>query len=87
MEARVNRFAPTADGFQHAVTWTAMLDGSSIDGEEMDNLEKAVWTGMAALFVGLAGAFFKSAWDDAKEQAEEAANPRVRWTDAARWDK
>jgi hypothetical protein len=64
-----------------------MLDGSSIDGEDMENFEKAVWTGMGVLVAMALGGFFKNAWDDAKKQAEEAANPRVRWTDAARWEK
>lgn len=45
---------------------------------------KAVILALVAVPVGL---FLKSAWDDAEKQAEEAANPRVRWTDAARWEK
>lgn len=56
-------------------------------GEDMDNFEKVAWTGVAALFALAARSFFKSAWNDAKAQAEEAANPRTRWTDAARWEK
>ncbi|WP_142036629.1 hypothetical protein [Arthrobacter sp. SLBN-100] len=78
---------PPANVFQRATTWAVMLDGSSISREDMDNFEKAVWTGMAAIFVGLAGAFLKSAWDDAEKQAEEAANPHIRWTDGTRWEK
>lgn len=53
----------------------------------MENFDKAVWTGMGVLVAVALGGFFKNAWDDAKAQAEEAANPRVRWTDAARWEK
>jgi hypothetical protein len=36
---------------------------------------------------GSMGVFFKGAWDDAQQQVEEAADPHVRWTDAARWEK
>jgi hypothetical protein len=36
--------------------------------------------------VGAVGMFLKGAWDDAKEQAVEAANPRFRWTDKNRWE-
>lgn len=56
-------------------------------GEDMENFDKAVWTGMAAVAAVLVGSFFKEAWNDAQKQAKEAANPRVRWTDAARWEK
>jgi hypothetical protein len=49
-----------------------------------DKTFKAVMIALVAVPVSL---FLKSAWDDAKAQAEEAANPRVRWTDAARWEK
>lgn len=41
---------------------------------------------MVAFAVGAAGVFLKGAWDDAKEQAEEAANPPYRWTDKNRWE-
>lgn len=47
---------------------------------------KAVGTLIAAIFVGTAAHFLKDAWDDAKEQAEEAANPRERWTDKNRFE-
>lgn len=49
--------------------------------------EKTVKAVMLALLAVPVGLFLKGAWDDAKEQAEEAANPHVRWTDAARWEK
>ncbi|CAH0136401.1 hypothetical protein SRABI26_00358 [Arthrobacter sp. Bi26] len=55
-------------------------------GEEMDNVEKTTWAVLGAILVGSIGLFFKDAWDDAQEQAEEAANPRVRWTDKNRWE-
>lgn len=38
------------------------------------------------LAVGAVGIFLKSAWDDAKNQAKEAANLRPRWTDKNRWE-
>lgn len=44
-------------------------------------------TVMGALVTALVASFLKNAWDDAQKQAYEAANPRVRWTDAARWEK
>ena len=53
----------------------------------MENFDKVAWTGMAAVAAVLVGSFFKEAWNDAQKQAEEAANPRVRWTDAGRWEK
>jgi len=56
-------------------------------GEDMENFDKVAWTGMAAVAAVLVGSFFKEAWNDAQKQAEEAANPRVRWTDAGRWEK
>lgn len=49
-----------------------------------DKTLKAVMLALLAVPVGL---FLKSAWGDAKEQAEEAANPHVRWFDENRWDK
>lgn len=41
---------------------------------------------LVAFAVGTVGVFLKSAWNDAKEQAEEAANPPYRWTDKNRWE-
>jgi hypothetical protein len=41
---------------------------------------------MVLLAVGAGGVFLKNAWDDAKKQAEKAANPRSRWTDKNRWE-
>jgi cytochrome c-type biogenesis protein CcmH/NrfF len=46
-----------------------------------DKTFKAVMIALVAVPVGL---FLRSAWGDAKEQAEEAANRHVRWTDEAR---
>lgn len=45
---------------------------------------KALMLALVAVPVAL---FLKGAWGDAKEQAEEAANPHVRWFDENRWDK
>ena len=64
-----------------------MLDGSPIDGGRMELSGKAAMTVMGALVTALVASFLKNAWDDAQKQAYEAANPRVRWTDAARWEK
>lgn len=44
---------------------------------------KALVVALAAVPVGM---FLKGAWDDAKKQAEEAANPPYRWTDKNRWE-
>lgn len=41
---------------------------------------------LAAFAVGVVGVFLRGAWNDAKEQAEEAANPAYRWTDKNRWE-
>jgi hypothetical protein len=65
----------------------AMLDGSSIDEGSMENSDKVALTGLAAVVAVVVGSFIKGAWGDVQKQAEEAANPHVRWTDAARWEK
>jgi hypothetical protein len=49
--------------------------------------DKSVKALLALAFVAAAGMFVKGAWANARAQAEEAANPRVRWTDANRWEK
>lgn len=48
--------------------------------------EKKVWVVCAAIGVGMLGLFLKSTWNEAKKQAEEAANPPFRWTDKNRWE-
>ena len=48
--------------------------------------DKTVKALMVALFAVPVGIFLKSAWDEAKKQAAEAANPRPRWTDKNRWE-
>lgn len=52
----------------------------------MEKEEKTVLAVFVAIGVGLVGIFLKSAWNDAKKQAEEAANPPFRWTDKNRWE-
>jgi hypothetical protein len=51
-----------------------------------DRTFKVVMGAMAAVALVPVGQFLKSAWDDAKEQADEAANPRQPWTDKNRWE-
>lgn len=52
----------------------------------MDNVNKTGLTLLAAIGVGLISLFLKDVWDDAKEQAHEAANPRQPWRDKNRWE-
>ena len=48
--------------------------------------DKKFTTLLIAMVAVPVGMFLKSVWDDAKEQAEEAANPHVRWFDKNRWE-
>lgn len=52
----------------------------------MEKEEKTVLAVFAVIGVGLVTIFLKSAWNDAKKEAEEAANPPFRWTDKNRWE-
>lgn len=52
----------------------------------MEKEEKTVLAVGVAFGAVLVTIFLKSAWNDAKKQAEEAANPPFRWTDKNRWE-
>ena len=52
----------------------------------MDKGNKTIVAVLAAVGFGVVGHFLKSAWNDAKKQAEEDANPPFRWTDKNRWE-
>lgn len=48
--------------------------------------EKSAVKVIGLFVLGAVALFLKSALDDAKKQLEEERNPRIRWTDANRWD-
>lgn len=69
-------FTPLEDYYHYIIT---TLIGA---GMEVKTVKRLV----LLIAAGAVGMFLKGAWVDAKEQAEEAANPQFRWTDKNRWE-